>query len=163
MRKKKRMRPQSCKSKGRRLQQRVASGIRAAFPHLGDGDAVSTSMGAPGEDVRMSPAARACIPLSIECKCVERLNVWACLDQAVANTAPDAHPCLIFSKNRSRTWACVPWEVLLDLYRARGAAGDPASERRVRQLVQELHGLLGGEPAAPSSQVTPDERDEDSE
>ena len=111
------MRPQSCKSKGRRLQQRVAASIVEAFPHLTADDAVSTSMGAGGEDVRLSTAAREAIPVSIECKCQEKLNVWSCLEQARANAPTGTTPCLVFSRNRSPTYAVVPWEVLLDLYR----------------------------------------------
>ena len=112
------MKPQSCKSKGRRLQQKVARSILDKFQHLGDGDVVSTSMGAGGEDVRMSPLARASLPLSIECKCVEKINVWACLDQARANTPSggDVTPCLVFSRNNAPTYAVVPWDVLLELY-----------------------------------------------
>ena len=114
------MKPQSCKSKGRKLQQRVAASILDAFPHLVEDDVFSTSMGAPGEDVRMSPLARSALPLSIECKCVERLNVWAALEQARANTpGKNIETCLIFSKNRSPTYAVVPWPALLELYRMR--------------------------------------------
>lgn len=111
------MRPQSCKSKGRRLQQRVAASITEAFPHLAPDDVVSTSMGAGGEDVRMSPVARRALPLSIECKCQERLNVWACLEQARTNAPDGATPCLVFSRNRAPTYAVVPWPLLLDLFR----------------------------------------------
>ena len=111
------MRPQSCKSKGRRLQQRIASSISEAFPHLQSDDAVSTSMGAGGEDVRLSPLARQALPLSIEAKCVEKINVWGCLEQAERNAPAGATPCLVFSRNRSPTYAVVPWPVLLDLYR----------------------------------------------
>lgn len=110
------MKPQSCKSKGRRLQQRIASNIIDAFPHLDVGDAVSTSMGAGGEDIRLSPLARQCLPLSIECKCQEKMNVWACLEQAKQNTPEGATPCLVFTRNRAATYAVVPWETLLDLY-----------------------------------------------
>lgn len=110
------MRPQSCKSKGRRLQQQVARSIADAFPHLREDDAVSTSMGAGGEDVRLSPLARAALPLSIECKCTEKLNVWASLEQAQKNTPTDATPCLVFSRNRAPTYAVVPWRTLLALY-----------------------------------------------
>ena len=57
------MRPQSCKSKGRRFQQRVARSILEAFPHLTDDDVHSTSMGASGEYAKLSAAARAALPL----------------------------------------------------------------------------------------------------
>lgn len=118
------MRPQSCKSKGRRLQQRIARDIVEAFPHLTEDDAVSTSMGAGGEDVRLSTAARRALPLSIECKCQEKLNVWSCLEQARANAPSGATPCLVFSRNRAPTYAVVPWDVLLELYRRAYHAGD---------------------------------------
>lgn len=132
------MRPQSCKSKGRRFQQRVAASIRDAFPALDDDDVRSTSMGAQGEDILLSPLARRCLPLSIECKCVERLNVWQCLEQASTNTPDGATPCLVFSKNRAATYAVVPWETLLALF-ARPSGELPP---RVVALVNELHSLV---------------------
>ena len=117
------MRPQSCKSKGRRFQQKIARDIVDAFPHLQEDDAISTSMGAGGEDIRLSTAARRALPLSIECKCQEKLNVWNCLEQAKANTPAGATPCLIFSRNRAPTYAVVPWETLLGLYSALHTSG----------------------------------------
>ena len=97
------MRPQSCKSKGRRLQQKVASDIRDAFPHLKEDDCHSTPMGAHGEDVRLSSAARECVNLSIECKNVEKINIWECLQQCETNTRDGTTPCLVFSRNRTFT------------------------------------------------------------
>lgn len=136
------MRPQSCKSKGRRLQQRVAADILRAFPHLAPDDCVSTSMGAPGEDVRLSAAARACVGLSIECKNVEKINVWACLEQCQRNAPPGTTPCLVFSRNRSPTYAVVPWGHLLSLCRRSHRAGGTALASRARALVHELSALL---------------------
>lgn len=130
------MKPQSCKSKGRKLQQRVAASILEAFPHLQEGDVCSTPMGAPGEDVRLSPLARTALPLSIECKCVERLNVWSSLEQACANAPSGAEACLVFSKNRSPTYAVVPWKVLLELFRTRRTS--PTASPRVVELLREL-------------------------
>lgn len=131
------MRPQSCKSKGRRLQQRVAQNVRDAFPHLGHDDVASTSMGAPGEDVKLSPLARASLPISIECKCVEKINVWACLEQTQANTPDGATPCLIFSRNRSPTYAVVPWETLLALYARLDRGGQQPLPPRLVALLRE--------------------------
>ena len=45
---KKRMRPQSCKSKGRRFQQQIAASITQRFPALTSDDVWSTSMGCGG-------------------------------------------------------------------------------------------------------------------
>jgi hypothetical protein len=117
------MKPQSCKNKGRKFQQRIARSIVEAFPHLQDDDAISTSMGAGGEDIRLSTAARKALPLSVECKCQEKLNVWSCLEQANANTPAGATPCLVFSRNRAHTYAVVPWDVLLNLYKTLYACG----------------------------------------
>lgn len=145
------MRPQSCKSKGRRLQQRVVQSIMEAFPELGDGDAVSTSMGAGGEDVRMSPAARECVPLSIECKNVEKINIWACLEQTTKNTPVDASPCLVFTRNRSPVWAVVPWDVLLELYRRvrHDASSSHSLPPRLEQLLMELSAFARQTPPSP--------------
>jgi hypothetical protein len=132
------LKPQSAKSKGRRLQQRVARDIRAAFPHLQEDDVVSTSMGANGEDVRLSPLARTSLPLSLECKCQERsINVWACLEQARSNCPDGAAPCVVFSRNRADTYAVVPWRLLLDLHR-RVALGDGALPLRLAALLREV-------------------------
>lgn len=113
------MKSQSCRAKGRRLQQRVAQSIVEAFPHLEADDAVSTSSGANGVDVRMSPLAQRTIPVAVECKNQERLNIWACLEQTVKNCPPGMDPCLIFSRNRAATYAVLPWETVLALYQAR--------------------------------------------
>ena len=132
------MRPQSCKSKGRRLQQRVAQSILDAFPHLEDDDCVSTSMGAPGEDVRLSAAARAALPLSLECKCQERLNIWAAVEQAQKNCPAGATPCVVFTRNRAPTHAVVPWETLLGLYRDRAVGTPEHLPPRLAALLTEL-------------------------
>ena len=83
----------------------MARSILEAFPELGDGDAVSTSMGAGGEDVRMSPAARARVPLSIECKNVEKINVWAAPRAGDGERASGrvAVP-RVFTRNRAPVW-----------------------------------------------------------
>lgn len=142
------MRPQSCKAKGRRHQQRLARDILEAFPHLEPDDVVSTSMGAGGEDLRLSAAARAALPLSIEAKNQERLSIWSCLQQCEANAPDGATPCLVFTKNHARTYAVVPWAALLELYRRLGAAGG-ALPPRLRALLRELAAFAPPEGDAP--------------
>lgn len=139
------MRPQSCKSKGRRFQQRIARDIVDAFPHLQEDDAISTSMGAGGEDIRLSTAARKALPISIECKCQEKLNVWACLEQARSNTPAGATPCLIFSRNRSPTYAVVPWETLLALYRTLYHSGTDGIPTGLSDILISLEPYVGTE------------------
>ena len=126
------MKPQSAKNKGRKLQQKVVQSILDTFPHLHPADCFSTSMGAGGEDVRMSPLCRQRVPLSIECKRHERLNVWSCLEQATTNAPEGAHPCLIFSRNRAKTYAVVEWEYLLKLVSTRGSEVPPQLAALIR-------------------------------
>ena len=133
------MRPSSAKNKGRRLQQKVAQSILEAFPHLTPDDCFSTSMGCQGEDIRLSSAARKSVPLSFECKCQERLNVWSSLEQATSNSG-ESTPCLVFSRNRSPTYAVVPWDFLLSLLKERArSASEGRLPERVVSLVKELH------------------------
>jgi len=56
-------------------------------------------MGASGEDVQLSPAARKLFPYSVECKNVEKLNHSSAWDQTVSN-AGDYEPALFTKKNR---------------------------------------------------------------
>ena len=115
------MKTSSAKHKGRKLQQRVCSSILKTFPHLNEDDCTSTSMGCNGEDVKLSPTARSVVPLSIECKCQERLNIWAAIDQSVVNTPKGTTPAVIFSKNRSSTYCVLPWEYVLSLLETRSS------------------------------------------
>lgn len=131
------MRPQSCKSKGRRFQQRVAASIREVFGHLTEDDVYSTPMGAPGEDIRLSPLARQAVPLSLECKCVEKLNVWACLEQCERNAPAGNTPCLVFTRNRAKAYAVVPWDVLLVLLHDKHAPATTLPPR-LRELLDEM-------------------------
>jgi len=65
------MRPQSAKAKGRVFQQDIRDLILKTYPQLENDDVKSTSMGAGGEDVQLSPAARKILPIQIECKRVK--------------------------------------------------------------------------------------------
>lgn len=111
------MKTSSAKAKGRRLQQAVASAILALFPRLEADDVRPAVMGESGEDVKLSPAARRAFPYSIECKNVERLNVWSALDQAQKNAG--AHtPLVVIKKNRTMAYAVVPFDHFMGLLRS---------------------------------------------
>jgi hypothetical protein len=101
------MRPQSAKAKGRRFQQEIRDWILKLFPSLHPDDVRSTSMGAPGEDIQLSHAARTAFPYSIECKCVERLNIWEAIAQAKEN-AGDHTPLVAFKRNNHEAWVAIP-------------------------------------------------------
>lgn len=111
------MRISSAKSKGRRLQQYVAEKLQQLGKGLEPDDVRSASMGAPGEDILLSPAARRQFPVSIECKNVEKLSIWAAIDQARAN-AKDYEPCVVFTKNREKTFIALDFDFFLKIYEA---------------------------------------------
>ena len=94
------MKPQSAKAKGRRLQQQFRELL---IEELGihPEDIESRSMGAGGEDLIMARAAREKFPYSIECKNVEKLNVWEAYEQAKSN-CNDYEPLVVMKKNQKK-------------------------------------------------------------
>ena len=112
--------PRSSKAKGRRLQNMVRDKLRVAFAeHLEDDDIKSQIMGVNGEDIVLSPAARKLIPYSIECKNVERLNIWQCLQQAEDNTHETCSPALVIKKNQINPYITIPLYLWIDLIQAK--------------------------------------------
>jgi hypothetical protein len=109
------MKTSSAKAKGRRLQQEVQKIILEHYPTLEKDDVKVAIMSESGQDIKLSPAARAVFPYSVECKNVEKLNVWSALKQAEQN-APDGQiPLLVFKKNRSKTYVALPLEDFMNL------------------------------------------------
>ena len=78
------MKTQSRKAKGRRLQQKFMQLLIEKLD-IDPEDIESRSMGAGGEDLIMSKAARTKFPFSIECKIQERMNIWSAWEQANSN------------------------------------------------------------------------------
>ena len=72
-------------------------------------DIESRSMGAGGEDIMMARDAREKFPFSIECKNVEKLNVYEAYAQAEANSG-DHEPILFMKKNRKKPLVVVDAE-----------------------------------------------------
>ena len=108
------MKTTSAKNKGSVLQQGVRDLILEAFTDLEPDDVRSTSMGAGGEDVQLSPAARRHFPYSVECKNVEKLNVWAAYEQADANSG-NYEPILVMKKNRKKPLIVMDAEAFMEL------------------------------------------------
>ena len=88
---------QSRKAKGRRLQQKFMQ-LLIEDLDIDPEDIESRSMGAGGEDLIMSKAARNKFPFSIECKNQERMNIWSAWDQAVNNRGI-YEPLVVIKKN----------------------------------------------------------------
>ncbi len=91
------MKPQSAKAKGRKLQQWMRDKLIEQLD-IHPEDIESRSMGAGGEDLIMARAAREKFKFSIECKNVEKLNVWEAYEQASANSGKH-EPLLVMKKN----------------------------------------------------------------
>ena len=108
--------PRSSKAKGRRLQNLVRDKLRAAFSSsLEEDDIKSQTMGMTGEDIVLSPAARKLIPYSIECKNVERLNIWQSLKQAEANQYNGCSSALIIKRNQTDPYIVLPLEIWISI------------------------------------------------
>lgn len=102
----------SAKNKGKRLQKEVASMIKAHIESqtgivLDPRDVQSNMMSEGGVDVKLSPLAEKYFPYSVECKNVEKLNIWAALEQMEANVLPNTKPMLVFRRNHCPTYVVV--------------------------------------------------------
>jgi len=90
------------KQKARKLQQTVRDLILKYSPSLEPDDVVSRSMGAGGEDIMLSPAARKQYPISIECKSRASYAFYKDYDQAVVNAPEGSEPVLICKSNHRK-------------------------------------------------------------
>ena len=108
------MKPQSAKAKGRRLQQQFRELL---IEELGihPEDIESRSMGAGGEDLIMARAAREKFPYSIECKNVEKLNVWEAYKQAEDNSGK-YEPVVVIKRNKVKPLIVVDAEYFVSLF-----------------------------------------------
>ena len=109
------MKPRSAKNKGKRLQNKIRDLILEKFDSkLEQDDVRSITMGDSGEDILLSPVARRLFPFSVECKNQEKLNIWGALEQAEENSGNHV-PLVIFKRNRTKTYAVLEFDKLLEL------------------------------------------------
>ncbi len=109
------MKTASGKAKGRKLQQVVRDKILEAFPILEPDDAKSCSMGASGEDVQLSPAARRLFPYSVECKARASISVYAWYQQAKTNAPKGMEPLLVIKQNYGKPLVVVDLDHYMEL------------------------------------------------
>ena len=107
------MKTQSRKAKGRRLQQQFRDLLIEKLD-IDPEDIESRSMGAGGEDLIMSKAARNKFPYSIECKNQERMNIWSAWEQANGNKGM-YEPLVVIKKNGVRPLVVLDAENFLDM------------------------------------------------
>ena len=111
------MKPQSAKAKGRKLQKWFTELLIERLK-LDKDDLESRPMGSQGENIIMGKESRTKFPYSIECKNVERLNVWDAYSQAEAN-CKTYEPLVVIKRNRSKPLVVVDAEHFIELYRDR--------------------------------------------
>ena len=114
------MKPQSAKAKGRELQKWVRDKILTLFPSLEPDDVRSTSMGAGGMDVQLSPAAQKRFAYATECKNLARHSIYTVYEQAKAHSTK-LEPLIILKVNRKPPLAIVNAEHFFELVRNNGA------------------------------------------
>lgn len=94
------MKTSSAKQKGRKLQQWTRDVLLGLFDGLTNNDIRSTSMGASGEDVQLSEAARRKIPYQIETKAYATFAIYKHYEQAAAHG--DHEPLLVIKGNHKK-------------------------------------------------------------
>lgn len=109
------MKPQSAKNKGRHLQKWVRDLILEVNPELKNDDVQSRSMGAQGEDVMLSPAARVWVPFQIECKNKDHVAVYAWYGQAREHG--NHEPLLVIKENFAEPLVIVDAALFFQLLR----------------------------------------------
>ena len=113
------MKTSSAKAKGRKLQQHVRDVLLEAFPTLEPDDVKSTSMGAQGEDVQLSPAARKLMPIAVETKA--RNSIAACRffeqaqEHARAVKGGKANAVVVMKEDRKQPVVMVSLEFFVEL------------------------------------------------
>lgn len=95
------------------LQKYVRDKLLAKYPELEPDDIRSTGMGQSGEDLQLSPAARAKFPFQVECKNLARIGVYKYYAQAA--THGDAEPLAVIKQNRSKPLVILDLDYFLGL------------------------------------------------
>jgi len=108
------MKTSSAKSKGRRLQQWFRDLLIEEL-QVHPEDIESRSMGAGGEDLIMSRAARHKFPYSIECKNQESVNIWKSYEQAAQNSG-EYEPIVVLKRNNSKPLVLVDADYFVRLH-----------------------------------------------
>src|SRR5690554_5897553 len=99
----KRISTASAKNKGRLLQKYVRDKFIELLKPYGilPDDVKSTSMGATGVDIQLSPFARNFLPVSVECKSHKSMAIYKLYEQAVTNQG-EHEPVLVVKANHKK-------------------------------------------------------------
>lgn len=109
----------SRKGKGRNLQQQVCKDIARIFNveyNQQDDNCLihSREMGQQGKDIILRGIIQERLPISIECKSTEKLNLYKAIEQAKSNMSEDDKAWLVVHKKKnSKPIAIMDWEYFL--------------------------------------------------
>jgi hypothetical protein len=109
------MKVQSGKAKGRRLQQWTRDTLVESLD-IHPEDIESRSMGAGGEDLIMSRAAREAFPYSVECKNQEKINIWSSYKQASENSGKYT-PIVVLKRNNVKPLVLIDAQDFIDIHK----------------------------------------------
>lgn len=116
------MKTSSAKAKGRRCSSNAREAILRHYPEIDPNDIVVTSSGDTGVDLKLGSTAIKQLPLAIECKNVEALNIWGAFKQAESNKSEQLpYPVVIYTRNRSEMMITLKLEDFLTLTRKQNA------------------------------------------
>ncbi len=108
------MKTSSAKAKGRRAAKEAKDVILTHLPSLEEDDITLTSSGDTGEDLKLSPKARKKFPFQIECKNVEKLNIWDAIEQAKSHGK--YYPLVVFKRNNTDLHVCLDFDRFMNIY-----------------------------------------------
>lgn len=139
------MRTSSAKAKSRRLQNYVAGvflhlGNRLAHPPLQSGDVQPRQMGGAGVDIVLSPTAFKMFPFAVECKQVEKLNVYEAFTKNYDRYENgNTYPILVHSKNRSRVLVTLTFrDFLLLVYGEHRRSLSGCNTARIAEVCEKM-------------------------
>ncbi len=102
------------KAKGRKGQQEIRDKLLTLYPMLEPDDIKSTSMGASGEDLMLSPAARRIMPWSVEVKRRKTMAIARYMEQADGQN--EHEPIVFMREDRGKWLVCVDADYFLNTY-----------------------------------------------
>jgi len=96
------------------FQKNMAEMIRAIFK-LKAQDVKPAISGETGRDIHLSSYAEKRVPLAIECKNVEKLNIWSAIEQAKRNEKEGLKWAVFFKRNRTEPFVVLDAEWFLEI------------------------------------------------
>lgn len=93
--------------------------ILTTFPELEKDDVRSTSMGASGIDVLLSPAANKRFPWAVECKSHARMAVYSFYEQAESNATESLRPLVVLKANHKQPLVVLSFNDFMRIYENR--------------------------------------------